>query len=108
MFLREFLTAVDDIPGFILVKAGGVDFLFEGFDIGGGIIFSGAVFFEKIFGNDVHSFIGALSGEDGGDEEFQRIGEVERALGVGIGFLQGCQNFAGAGSFLGERFRHCL
>lgn len=78
----------DDGLGLVAVEAGGLDVPLElglgdlgvGCDVG--------VLLEEGFGDDVDADVGALCGEDGGDEELERAGEVQRALCVGVGGLE--------------------
>ena len=73
-----------DVFCFVAVEAGGADegleFLLRNISVVG----CGAAALEKVFGNDVDPLIGALRGEDGGDEEFERIRVVELAVGIGV------------------------
>ena len=73
-----------DIFRLVAVEAGGADegleFLLRNLSVVG----CGAAALEEVFGNDVDPLVGALGGEDGGDEEFERIRVVELAVGVGV------------------------
>ncbi len=73
-----------DVFGFVAVKAGGADdgleFLLRNLSVVG----CGTAALEEVFGDDVDPLIGALGGEDGGDEEFERIRVIELAVGVGV------------------------
>jgi len=87
--LDERLAAGLDAFGFVAEETGAFDGFFE---IGGGRlgeIGSGAIFFEKLGGDEIDSFIGALSGKDGGDEQFEGVRMIQLAVGLGIGFVEG-------------------
>jgi hypothetical protein len=49
-------------------------------------------------GDLVHSLISALGRKNGGDEEFERSGEVKRAVGVGIGAFEDVKDSGGPAS----------
>lgn len=113
----EFLHCFGDIAAVVVDEfaAGGLDVLrlraveadaanvFSEFGGAGvRVIGSGLVFLEEFFGDDVHLFIGALGGKDGGDEEFQRVGVVQLAIGIGIDLMQHSNDLLGAGVFGGE------
>jgi len=77
-------THGSDVFGFVAIEAGGADEGFEFLLRDGGVIGSGAAAREEVFGDDINPFIGALGGEDGGDEEFECVRVVELAVGVGV------------------------
>ncbi len=66
--------------------------------------FGGGVFFEEGWGDEVDADIGALGGEDGGDEEFEGVAVIEGAFGVGVEALEFGDDLGGAGDFLREGF----
>ncbi len=59
--------------------------LLQGAGRGGGVVGGGAVLAEEVGGDAVDERVGALGGEDRGDEELQRAGVVELARRSGIG-----------------------
>ena len=66
------------------IEPGGVNHLFE-FSLRNGGESSGVGTAGKESRGDlIHSFIGALSRKNGGDEEFERSGEVKCTVGIGI------------------------
>ena len=81
---KEGGTHGSDIFGFVAVEAGGADEGFEFLLRDGGVVGRSAAAREEVFGDDIDPFIGALGGEDGGDEEFERVRMVEFAVGVGV------------------------
>jgi hypothetical protein len=50
---------------------------------------------KKSRGDLIHPLIGALGRKNGGDEEFERSGEVKRAVSVGIGALENVEDSGG-------------
>jgi hypothetical protein len=107
VFLDDVGGGGADGGGFAAEEAGGLDDFFD-VGLGGfGECFGGRVFFEEDGSNHIDAHIGALGGEDGGDEEFVSIAMIERAVGVGIKALEFGENLGGAGFFLFKRFsRH--
>jgi hypothetical protein len=105
--LDQGLAAGLDAFGFVAEEAGAFDGCFQ---VGGGRlgeIGGAAIFFEKLGGDEIDSFIGALSGKDGGDEQFERVGIIQLAVGLRIGFIEGGDYFGRARSFGCESFaRH--
>jgi len=85
-----------DIAGLVAVQANPADVLGELAGRSIGIIVGGPVFPEKIGSDDVDLTIRALGAENGGDEEFERVGEVQFTVGIGIGFTEETGDFPGA------------
>jgi len=76
----------------VVVEAGGAD---EGFELGeGGFGHRGGSgeALEERRGDHVDADVGALGGEDGGDEQFPGGAMSEGALNVGIGFVKPQEN----------------
>jgi hypothetical protein len=77
------------------IEPGGVNHLLE-FSLSNGGESSGVGAAGKESRGDlIHSFIGALSRKNGGNEEFERSGEVKCAVGVGIGAFENAQDSCG-------------
>ena len=76
--------------GLVVVEAGGADELFNRLDGGFSHRFRGGVGGEESGGDHVDAGIGALRGEDGGDEKLPWRGVDEGALGAGVGFAEDC------------------
>ena len=74
-----------DIFRFVAEEAGGADEVFEVFLARGSHAFGVREFLEEGGGHHVDAHVGALRGEDGGDEELERAVVVEFAVGVGVG-----------------------
>jgi len=79
-----------DAAGFAAEKAGGLDQRFEFCRVGGCHLGGGGEALEEGRGDHIDPAIGALGAEDGGDEEFERVAVEEFAMGVGVGFVEGC------------------
>ena len=88
-----------DAPGFVPIKACGLDFTFQCWEIGFRVISGGPVFPEQIGCDDVDAFIGALGGENSCNQQFERGGEIEFAMRVGVGALECGDDFCGAIGF---------
>jgi hypothetical protein len=43
---------------------------------------------KELFGHDVHPYIGALRGQDGGGEQFVRSAEIKTAFGAAVFFFE--------------------
>ena len=93
-----------DIFRLVAVETGGADegleFLLRNISVVG----CGAAALEKVFGNDVDPLVGALRGEDGGDEKFERVGVVKLAVGVGVDGREPFQKLSGHFRCLGGFF----
>ena len=85
-----------DVFRFVAEEAGGADEVFEVFLLGGGHAFGIGVFLEEGGGHQVDAHVGALRGEDGGDEELEGAVVVEFAVGVGVGGAEDAKKLAGA------------
>ena len=68
----------------VAVEAGGADEGFEFLLRNGRIVGCGATTLEEVLRNEVDALVSALRGEDGGDEEFERVRVVELAMGIGV------------------------
>jgi len=78
--------------GLVAEEAGG---FYEGFEFGQGSLGHGGgsgEAAEELGRDQVDAHVGALGGEDGGDEEFPRRAVGERALGVGIGLIESAED----------------
>ena len=62
----------------------------------GGVVLRSAAAGKETAGDLVDPHIGALSRKDGGHEQFERVGEFQFAVGVGIGPREGVKDFGGA------------
>ena len=71
--LDDGLAGGFDAFGFVAEEAGGSDFFFEFREGGVGVIGGGAIFLEKERRDHIHTFVGALGGENRGDKEFEGI-----------------------------------
>ena len=77
------------------IEPGGVNHLLE-FSLRNGGESSGVGTAGKESRGDlIHSFIGALSRKNGGDEEFERSGEVKCTVGIGIYAFENAQDSCG-------------
>ena len=92
----ECLGGGTDIFRFVAEEAGGTDEVFEVFLARGGHAFGVRVFLEEGGGHQVDAHVGALRGEDGGDEELEGAVVVEFAVGVGVGGAEDAKKLAGA------------
>ena len=98
--LRDFAVEIldDTFAGahdgfrFVAKEAGGADFLFEFAGIGVGEVFWRLVFLVERFGDFVHADVGALRGEDRGDQQLERVFVFQLAGCFGIGFVELLQN----------------
>ncbi len=95
------LGSTDDVFGFVVVKAGGVDVFAHLLGRGGGEVFDGGVFGEEGGGDFVDALVSTLSAEDGGDEKFPGVGVVEGAGDVGIHVVEDGQDLVQAGLLFG-------
>ena len=93
----EGLRGGADIFRFVAEEAGGADDFFEVFLPRGGHAFGVGEFLEKGGGHQVDAHVGALRGEDGGDEELECALVVEFTMGVGVGGAEDFQDARGAG-----------
>ena len=106
MFFEERLGAGLQVPGLGSEKAGGFDNFFQlsqgDFCVGKG----GGAPLEEDPGDLIDACIRALGGQDGGHQQFQRIGVLKFAVGVRIGVLeQGDQLGYRGGAFFGSHGR---
>lgn len=73
-----------DVFCLVAVEAGRAD---DGLEIllgNGGVIDCGAATLEEVFCDYVDPLVSALRGEDGSDEELERVRVVELAVGIGV------------------------
>jgi hypothetical protein len=85
MVLDQGLGGGDEVFRFVAEETGGADEFFDVFLFGGGEMSGVRVFFEEGGGHHVDAHIGALRGEDGGDEELKGTVVIQFAVSVGIG-----------------------
>ena len=103
----EFAAAADDALGFITEKPKAVDDLLDVFGFGVGEIGGGFVFRKQLRCDHVHGFVGALGGENGGDEQLQGIAMLQLAMRFGVCAFQASNDFLGSFRFGLVRFaRH--
>jgi hypothetical protein len=93
--------------GLVAEEAGGLYELFDVFLGGFGEGLGRGVLFEEGGGDEVDADVGALGGEDGGDEELEGIFVVEGTLGVGVVLFEEGEDevdagLAGGGGFFGH------
>jgi hypothetical protein len=69
MLLNKSLRAMNDVPGLVLKKTRGVDFLLKGFGISAGIIFGRLVFPKKRGRHQIDAFVRALGRKDCGNHK---------------------------------------
>ncbi len=81
-----------DADGFVVVEAAGADVLLDLFQIRVGPIGGGFIFPEQLRRDHVDPDIRALGRENRRDQQFQRVGEMQRDSGIGVGLLQDRQN----------------
>jgi len=80
--------SADDRLGFVTEKSGGLDIGFEFFGMQGREVLWRWVLLKDDGRDHVHADVGALRGEDGGDEEFPCAGVREGAGGAGVHFVE--------------------
>ncbi len=83
-FFQNVLGGLFDGFGFAAEKTGGLDDFFDVSLRSGGQGLDGGIFFEEDRGDHVDAHIGALGGEDGGDEQLERVLMVQGAVGRGV------------------------
>ena len=69
---------------FCAKEAGGLDEFFQARRLDLRVIARRAADAEKFLRHEIHAFVGALRGEDRGDEKLQRVREIEFAMRFGI------------------------
>ncbi len=102
--VEELAAAGLDVAGLVAEQTDAPDVLGKLFEWSLGIVGGGAVFPEEAGGDDVDLSVGALGGKDGGDEEFEGIGEVEFAMGIGVGDAEGIDDAQGTFAAGGDGF----
>ena len=105
--LRIFLRRADHRLGLVVEEAGGPDVLRQFVLAGGGEILNGRVFLEQAGRHHVHALVGALRGEDGGDQQLPGVRMMQRAGDVGVHLVQRREDFFDAGGALGGGLRFC-
>ena len=73
-----------DIFGFIAEEANAPDIFLKLSKRRFGVVFCGPVFFEQIRRDNVDLLVGALGGQNCGDQQFQGTAVAQLAMGVGI------------------------
>jgi len=89
----DHLATPNNTLGLVMVKPGGPNIFFESPEVRFGKITGLAVFLEKARGHLIYPLICALGGQDGGDEELERVTVVQGNSGVRVFFLQDIQDF---------------
>src|SRR5439155_19756268 len=94
-------------PGFVAKESQAADALLQFTRLRIGVISGGPIFFEQVSGDEVDLLVGALRRENGGDEQFERVGIIQLAMSIRISVLQAGNDFLRAGGSGGEGFaRH--
>ena len=99
VFFDQRRAAGFDVLRLVSIEAGGLYLFFQVFDLSVRIIRGSAIVFEQLGSNDVYTFVRALSGKDGGDEQFERVGKIQLAMRIRISFLQSRNDFFDTGGF---------
>jgi hypothetical protein len=86
--LHELFAAIVNRFGFVTIEIDLADLPLESGQRRAGVISRRAIGFEQFRCYFVDQIIASLCSEDQGDQELQRIGEVEIELGVGMSFFQ--------------------
>ena len=81
-----------DVPGLVAEESGGMNHPFQGLQGGAGKGFCRRVFAKELRRDQVDSLVGALGRKDGRDQQLQRSGVSQGALGPRIGLLQARQD----------------
>lgn len=102
--LDEELAAGADVFGLVAVEADGAEVVFERGGIGVGVVAGGAIILKERGRDFVDLHVGALRGENGGDEKLERAGESQFAMRVWINLGQGVTE--GFCAFGGGEFFH--
>lgn len=100
--LQKGATAGLDVLRLVPVEADPTDVGLQDQGIRRRVVGGAPVLPEQVCGDDVHLLVGTLCRQDGGHQEFQRRGEGQLAVGVGIGGLEDLQDPLGpllAGGF---------
>jgi hypothetical protein len=96
MDLNQGLGGGADIFCFVAEEAGGADEVFDILLLCGGKRSGVRVFFEERGRHHVDAHVGALRGQNGGNEELERAVVVQLAMGVGVGRAEDAEQLAGA------------
>ena len=81
-----------NVFGFVPVEPGAFNVFLQRRRRRFGIIPCRPIFLEERLRHQIHPLVRALGGKDGGDEQFERIGVIEFAVGIGIGFLESAKD----------------
>jgi hypothetical protein len=103
VLFNERAAARLNIFRFVAIKSGGFDVLLQFGKIRIREILGGTIFFEQIRRDNIHAFVGALSGQDSRDQQFERIRKIQFAMRVGISFAQRGDNFFNTRRFCFKR-----
>jgi hypothetical protein len=88
VFLFKEAGSFLDVGGFVAVEAGAAHQFFQFSTVGGGEGSSRWVAGEEGGGDFINEYVGALGGEDGGDEELEGGFMIEGAASIGVGVAQ--------------------
>ena len=92
--------------GFVPIKTGGADLCLQRGAVCGSPVARNPIFLEEICRDLVHSLIGALGGQDQGDEKLGRSGEVQSKPDTRIGPIQNLHDLLDPRPFFLRCFRH--
>jgi len=96
MFPDEGFRGGNEVLGLVAEEAGGADEVFDILLLCGGKRSGVRVFFEERGRHHVDAHVGALRGQNGGNEELERAVVVQLAMGVGVGGAEDAEQLAGA------------
>ena len=88
VLIEDPVGRADQRFGFVVEEDNGLDVFGQDFGANCGEVLEGGIFGEQARRDYVDADIGALSREYGGGEQFPRIGVMEGAGDVGIGFVE--------------------
>jgi hypothetical protein len=91
--LDQFFTAVVNRFGFVTIKVDLADLLYQPCRPRSGVIGRVSIGLEQVDGDFVDQIVARLSGQDQSDQQFEGIGKVESEPGVGMDFLESCEDF---------------
>ena len=86
MFFDQILCHGAEILRFVAIEPSRFDRQLQLILADSGKFVGGRVFWEKISGHDVDSFIRALSGKNRGDQQLERRLEIQLAMRIRINF----------------------
>ena len=87
-FLEDTFAGADDRFCFIAEESRGANFIFQFGGIGIGEIFWRFIFLIKFLGDLIYAHVGALRGENRGNEQLEGVFVFQFAGGGGIGFVE--------------------